>query len=421
MPPKATDQSQIETYLTTLAKRCRNLEYNVKEDGSKKMIYECAIALGDFLASLTTTYLILAFADFNLLLFFKTSTVNISQMVNTEVLYTAYGDAVKHLKSVQDMEDMPKINSYHKTNEFYTHLGSLRNKPKAKPKKRSEPKSKEVIEDSDSSDDEVKEVDPTDPDTNLTWYIFYQMKDSTTQSSALSKLKFSKGASAGTSSKEGIAIDQNGRLSMVRLHYSDIPGMAVEAPVCHWANYYLMKAAAPPSTEGFTSITSYVSPLKRPRCSKDPRVLFRPETEGEQFNSPSIHPASMSLYETLVVHHGYQLGYANFLDELGLNWEAILAWLSMVKSVEQQVRPNAEYKEAYNQQLNAEVNMIAGYPEPDYATLHNDVLQSLNNCHCLDWIHHHAMAYYDCQAAQSAWDLYQFTNAIMFDRGLKIR
>lgn len=135
MPPKATDQSQIETYLTTLAKRRRNLEYNVKEDGSKKIIYECAIALGDFLASLTTTYLILAFANFNLLLFFKTSTVNIPQMVNTEVLYTAYGDAVKHLKSVQDMEDMPKINSYHKTNEFYTHLGSLRNKPKAKPKK----------------------------------------------------------------------------------------------------------------------------------------------------------------------------------------------------------------------------------------------------------------------------------------------
>ena len=64
--------------------------------------------------------------------------------------------------------------------------------------------------------------------------------------------------------------------------------------------------------------------------------------------------------------------------------------------------------------------MIAGYPEPDYATMHNDVLRSLNNCHRLDWIHYRAMAYYDRQAAQSAWTLYQSTNAIMFERGLKI-
>lgn len=81
----------------------------------------------------------------------------------------------------------------------------------------------------------------------------------------------------------------------------------------------------------------------------------------------------------------------------------------------------AEFREAYDQRLNTEINMIAGYPEPDYATLHNDVLRSLNNRHRLDWIHYRAMAYYDRQAAQSAWDLYQSTNAIMFDRGLKIR
>lgn len=40
---------------------------------------------------------------------------------------------------------------------------------------RSEPKSKEVIEDSDSSDDEVKEVDPTDPDTVISTLYFVHL------------------------------------------------------------------------------------------------------------------------------------------------------------------------------------------------------------------------------------------------------
>ena len=62
MAPKAMDQSQIETFLTTLAKKRCLLDY-VKEDGTKKMIYESAISLGDFLASSFIFYQVLVFAD----------------------------------------------------------------------------------------------------------------------------------------------------------------------------------------------------------------------------------------------------------------------------------------------------------------------------------------------------------------------
>lgn len=94
--------------------------------------------------------------------------------------------------------------------------------------------------------------------------------------------------------------------------------MDVKSVVYHRANYYLSKATTS-SSEGFTA---YVSPLKRPRYAEDPRSLFKPETEGEQFNHPFSRPFVMSLYETYVTQHGHKLGYAEFLDDLGQHWEA---------------------------------------------------------------------------------------------------
>lgn len=102
-------------------------------------------------------------------------------MAHTDSLYLAYGEAVKQLKSVQDMDDMAKINSFHKAQEWYSQLGTARaNKAKPKAKKvllnpfsrffslliffffqKAEPKSKEVVESGSdySSEDEIKEID----------------------------------------------------------------------------------------------------------------------------------------------------------------------------------------------------------------------------------------------------------------------
>ncbi|KAF9061132.1 hypothetical protein BDP27DRAFT_1429296 [Rhodocollybia butyracea] len=320
------DQSQVEVFLSTLTKKRRNLDYNIKEDGTKKMIYECAISVGDFL----------------------TEPMQPKQVATNDTLFNAYGEAVVHLKSVQDMPEMAKINSFHKASDFYVHLGTLRAKYSAvKPvkAKKKESKSKEMV---DSDESEVEEdVTPAIPKTSDT---DTPMKDGTTKAAALGSLKFNK-----VSTKGAVVTDQTGRLTTVRIQYSDVPGMDVRSLVYHRANTYILKGA----TSNTECSVPYSSPFKRPCYTEDSRVLWRPETEDEA-------------------------------------------------------------KDAKDDRLTTEISMIAGYPEPDYKELDSGVIRSLNNRHRLDWIHHRSMAYYDIQAAKTAWNLYTSTNAVMFDRGLKL-